>query len=276
MFIELLTILSVFCAFVKEYNYKVRVKGENMIKLAICDADMMARKNLKRLCEKYFEDKAIEYQIEQYSSGEELLTNVEADVLLLDVKLKRISGILVKEILEKIDADTRMLFVSENRNHMADAFGKNVYGYLVKPVKENVFFQKLNEMILDIHSESQYVFCKNGNEVVKVCFKDILYIEVAGRMTKVYVKQSGEIIQRYTTEMLLCRWEEVLPLERFVRVNKRQIVNLSYIVDIKNEIELINQIIIPIGAIYKERFGEKVNEFRGKRKDICRYTSRTN
>ena len=77
-----------------------------MINLAICDVDMMARKNIKIMCEKYFEDINVEYQIKQYSAGEDFLIEEASDILLLDVRLKRMNGILVKEILEKINADT--------------------------------------------------------------------------------------------------------------------------------------------------------------------------
>lgn len=245
-----------------------------MIKLAICDIDMMARKSIRLLCEAYFESKNLEYEIKQYSAGEDLLVEGYPDILLLDVRLKRISGILVKEILEKTNADTRILFVSENRNHMADAFGKGVYGYLVKPVKEALFCQKMDEMVSDIRAQSQCVFCKKGYEFYKVRFKDILYIEVSGRGTSIFVKSNDLELQQYATDITLARWEELLPEEQFAKANKRQIVNLLYVVDIKSEIELVNQIKIPIGVICKEKFGERYDEFKSRRKIIYRNAPR--
>ena len=246
-----------------------------MIKIAICDTDILFRKKLRSLCEAYFQEKELEYQIQQYSSGEEMLADNNPDILLMDVRLKRINGILVKEILEAINAETRVLFISENRNHMSDAFGKGVYGYLIKPLKEELFHQKMDAMLSDVHQQSQYVYCKEGCEIKKVFFKDILYIEVAGRMTNICVKGTENRLYCCTVSKALDQWEEVLPLEQFVRVNKRQIVNLAYIVDIKGEIELINFIKIPIGASYKDRVWEKNNEFKSRRNIIHKTASGT-
>ena len=246
-----------------------------MIRIAICDTDILFRKKLRLLCEAYFQEKELEYQIQQYSSGEEMLAESNPDILLMDVKLKRINGILVKEILEAINAETRVLFISENRNHMSDAFGKGVYGYLIKPLKEELFHQKMDAMLSDVYQQSQYTYCKEGCYIKKVFFKDILYIEVAGRMTNTCVKGTENKLYCCTASKSLCQWEEVLPSEQFVRVNKRQIVNLAYIVDIKSEIELINFIKIPIGARYKDSIWEKNNEFKSRRNIIYETASRT-
>ena len=246
-----------------------------MIRLAICDLDMMARKNVRLLCEEYFRSRDIEYEIRQYSSGEDFLIEDFSDILLLDVRLKRMNGILLKEVLEKMNADTRILFVCENRNFMADAFGKNVYGYLIKPLQKGVLNQKMDEMVLDICKQSQYIFCKGEDAFEKVWFKDILYIEVCGRRTNIFVKKKNVEMRRYFADINLARWEEMLPKDRFVRANKRQIVNLIYVIDIKNEIELINQITIPIGVICEKIFREKYNEFKSRRTNVYRTASKS-
>ena len=41
----------------------------------------------------------MKYQILEYASGEELLQDDYPDILLLDIEMKRINGILVKEIV---------------------------------------------------------------------------------------------------------------------------------------------------------------------------------
>lgn len=237
-----------------------------MIRLAICDADMMARRETRLLCERYFEKKGLEYEIEQYGAGEEILAEDNPDILLLDVRLKRINGIFVKEILEKLNADTRILFVAENRNYMADAFGKNVYGYLVKPLKTEVFFQKMDAIVADIKLQEQYVFGKRDEKIEKIFFKDIVYVEVRGRKTGIYVRKTGMEVVQYITDMPLSKWERLLPEEQYIRTSRSQIVNLMYVVDINREIALINGIKIPIGEIYQEGFLKKYDDIKQGRK----------
>ena len=244
-----------------------------MITLAICDGDMMARSKTRLLCEEYFKNKSIECQIKQYSAGEEFLVEEYTDILLLDVRLKRMNGILVKEVLEKTEADTRILFISENRNYMAESFGKNVYGYLIKPIKENVFARKMDEIMSDIYAQSQYVFCKKDYEIHKIRFKDILYVEVSGRKTSVFVRDKELGVQQYCADMVLATWGELLPKEQFVKANKRQIVNLAYVVDTKCDIEMVNEITISKGIICEKDFQEKYDEYKSGRTYLYRTAS---
>ncbi len=232
-----------------------------MIKVAICDMDICCRKKIRLLCEEFFAEKHLKYTISQYSSGEEMLSDEYPDILLLDVRLKRINGVLVKEILQKMCADTRIIFLAENRNFMSEAFGKNVFAFLMKPVKKEVLYAKLEEIIQDIEGQFQYAFCKDGADVVKVRFRDIVCLEVVGRMTKVYAKSSKEHVHIYTVERPLNKWEEVLPQELFIRTNRNHIINKLYVIDIKEKIELDYQIIIPIGTIYRDKVWEYFYEF---------------
>jgi hypothetical protein len=74
----------------------------------------------------------------------------------------------------------------------------------------------------------------------------------------------------FATDIPLSRWEDVILEENFCRVNKRQILNLKYVIDIKDEIELINQIKIPIGLVYKETLIKKYEECKTRRMRIYR------
>ena len=241
-----------------------------MITLAICDIDIRVRKNIRIICESYFESRGLEYQIVQYASGEEFLLNDSPDILIMDVMLKRMNGIFLKEILEQLHADTRILFVSENRNHMWEAFGKNVYGYLIKPLKEATFFQKMDDIVDDIQRQSKCVFLQKNYQFYKIWFKDIIYIEAGGRGTRVYTNNKDEEMKVFSTDISLSRWEKVILKENFCRVSKRHIINLKYIIDIKDEIELINQSKITIGLVYKEMLKEKYEECKIRRKSIHR------
>ena len=241
-----------------------------MITLAICDVDIRVRKSIRVVCERYFESRGLEYQIFQYAAGEELLLDDSPDILIMDVMLKRMSGIFLKEILEKLCADTRILYVSENRNHMSEAFGRNVYGYLIKPLKETLFIQKMDEIVEDILRQSQCVFLQKDYQFYKIWFKDILYIEVSGRGTRVYINSKDEQMKIFATDISISKWEEGISNENFCRVSKRIIVNLRYVIDIKDEIQLSNQVNIPIGLVYKEMLKKKYEECKLRRKNIHR------
>lgn len=240
-----------------------------MITVTICDSDIRIRKELTELCKKYFYKNKVEIHLRQCASGEEVLMSEPADILIIGIQMKKISGILVKEILGKMDVSTRIVFVAEDKKQMTEAFGKQVYGYLTLPMKEQKFYRLLDDMMSDIRQKTQYVYCKKENEIKKVRFKDLLYVEKQGRSTLAYVKEENPLICPYVSELPLVRWEELLPAERFIRVNKSQIVNLNYVVDINCVLVLKNEIKIKVGKNYKKKVWESVNEFKSGRTIVC-------
>ncbi len=239
-----------------------------MIRVAICDFDMRHRKHIKDVCEKCLEDLNVEYQMKQYSSGEEMLSEEYPEMLILGVKLKRISGIGLKEILEHMNAETRIVFVAENRNHMAEAFGRNVYGFLNYPIKEKAFYEIVERMVRDIQYQTQKIFCYQDGTGHTIYFKDIVYIEVAGRKTKVFVKKDKNQVHEFLVDKTLKNWEEVLPKDVFVKGNRRQLINLKYVVDINRQVTLINHITISIGNVYRNQMRERMNEYQSRRKRV--------
>lgn len=238
-----------------------------MITLAICDDKAAFRKNLIATCRSYFQTKGIEYQICEYASGEEFLMKKYPDILVLDVRMKRVSGILVKDILARMQAETKIIFVAENKNDITEAFGRNVYGYLIKPLKYNLFCKKMDEILEDIQAQDRYVYCKNDDRFEKVYYKNILYIESSGKATRLYVQGTGV---SKVSNLTIGKWEKLLDQYEFVRCSKKHIVNVLYVTDINHEIELVNQITIPLGTPYKKEFMEKYYADKSKRAVICR------
>ena len=241
-----------------------------MIKVAICCSGIQIRKKIAQLCEKIMVEFRTEFQVEHFSSGEELLVGDYPQVLILGVQLKRISGISVKEILEKVGANTKIIFVAENRNFMSEAFGKNVYGFFTIPLKEEMFCEILRKIIQDVIHQSYYVFCMRDSEIHKVYLKDIVYMEVCGRKTKIYVREDKGKLTEYVSEKSLRQLEEELDSKQVIRANRYQIVNAKYIVDINRQMELENQITISIGKAYKDKIKEKMYEYRFARERIHR------
>ena len=243
-----------------------------MITLAVCDNELIFRKNVMAICRSYFEASGILYEISEYASGEEFLVEKYPDILILNVKLKRLSGILVKDILTKMKAETRIIFVSKDKNAITEAFGRNVYGYLIKPLKYDAFCKKLDEIVKDIQEKENYVFCKHDDKFEKIYYKNILYIETATRSTKVYT-QNGNGFRR--SELTLTQWEKILENHGFVRCSRKYIINIHYVVDINHEIKLPGQITIPLGVPYKDVVMEKYYADRSDRAILYGYTQRT-
>ena len=114
--------------------------------LAICDDEVYWQKELFKYCKVIEEKKKIKFTYHFFSSGEELLEFKEhLDILLLDEEMKKISGQMIKEHFESINRDTMIIFVTTHNEIIYDSFGKNVYGFLEKPIVEKNFFTIYNK-----------------------------------------------------------------------------------------------------------------------------------
>lgn len=225
-----------------------------MITVAICDDEIRFRKNILQCCRRYFEEKQIEFEITEYDSGENFLKANHPDILLLDITMRRVSGFMVREILAKTHAKSRIIFFAENKNFVTEAFGKNVFGYLIKPVRYQMFCSKMNEVVEDILESEQYVYCKNGKEIERVYIKSILYIESFGRYTKVYVQGADGY---RVSDKGVCKWRELLCEVQFASCNRLQMVNLCFVKKVTEDIELVNGAHIPLSKCFEEEFQKK-------------------
>lgn len=109
-----------------------------MIKIAVCDDEILIRKELKNLINKQFH----EVEVSEFSSGREFLESKERyDITFLDIAMEGLSGIEVAKCIrrkQEMERDNKdiIIFVTGYRDYMEDAFDVNAYHYLVKPINE--------------------------------------------------------------------------------------------------------------------------------------------
>lgn len=234
-----------------------------MIKIAICDTSEHNRKLISDFCNIYLKNEFIKYQIQEYAYGETMLAESFPDVLFLDTDIKHIDGILIKEILYKMKADTKIVFVSNEMEKMPEAFGKNVYAFLSKPPKYVEFEKNMLSIISDIGEQRNVIFCKNNTNIEKIYLRDVLYIKAYGRYTKIYIY--GEKNYKLSDKSF---GEWYLDTERteFVSCHRSYLVNLFYVRNVQKEVELINGVHIPIGEKKREEFYDSYQEYMSCKK----------
>lgn len=222
-----------------------------MIKIAICDTSANHRKLISDFCDMYLENKILKYQVQEYASGESLLAEDFPDVLFLDTTLKNIDGILIKELLYRMRADTRIVFVSDEKEKMLDAFGKNVYAFLPKSIEYLEFRKNMWLIMRDVFEQRNRVFCKNQNGMEPIYLQDIVYIKAYGRYTKIFI--CGEKNYRLSDKSF-GEWYINAENTHFAICHRSYLVNLFYIKKVEKEVELINGEHIPIGEKKRKEF----------------------
>ncbi|MBR4026548.1 MAG: response regulator transcription factor [Lachnospiraceae bacterium] len=229
-----------------------------MVKIAVCDDDKEFRKLIVTYCNKYLFAKHTKYEILEYASGEELLKDDYPDILLLDIEMKKISGILVKEILEKMEAETRIIFVTNHLENMPEAFGRGVFGFLHKPIKYDNFCKSFSVVYEDVLNKSCYVFIGNALYNEKIYVKDIVYIEACDKYVKIYIR--GRTEYKFSNRGL-GEWGKELECLNFIRCHRSFIVNCAYIAGIKQDIELDCKKHIPVSRKLKREIKERYKQY---------------
>ena len=232
------------------------------IRIAICDGIKRDRDQIIRFCRTYLCDKKIEYEIKEYASGETLLVEVFPDVLFLDMDVSCIDGILIKEILHKMHAQTKIVFVSSQKHRMQEAFGKNVYAFMEKPICYSVFYEKMSSVFNDVLEEKNTIFCKNNQSIEKVYLRDVVYIKAYGRYTKLFINKDGEY---RISDRSFSEWYLEMENCEFLCCHRSYLVNLLYIKCIAKEIELVNGWKIPFGPKKKTEFLESYKAYIRRR-----------
>lgn len=229
-----------------------------MLKIAICDTSKSNRNLISGFCNKFFRNKVINYKIQEYTSGETLLAEVFPDILFLDTALVEMDGILVKDILGKMHANTKIVFVSNQLEKMSQAFGKNVYGFEKKPMKYEKFYEFMTSILSDIDEERDCIFCKHNREIERIFLKDILYVRAYGKYTKVYLygRKNYRLCDRCFGE-----WYLEMENREFLCCHRSYLVNLCFIKNIRNKIELINGEEIPLSEKKKKEFWDSYKAY---------------
>ena len=225
-----------------------------MIKSIIVEDELMARKSLRRFCEKIEEIDIVE-EFENGESALEYLSESQVDLIFLDIEMPGCSGL---ELLESLPVLPQIIFTTSNKEYAFEAFEYDVTDFLKKPIS----FARLQTAIekakkiaiaLDGNSDAGDVYVKDKGKLIRLQYEDIFYIENAGDYAKV---NTGS--KNYIVHGTIKGFEKKLPSNLFVRVHRSYIINLNKIVDIEENSVVIDKKVVPISRAQKPILMERI------------------
>lgn len=200
-----------------------------MMKAIIIDDERLARKEMRRLLAE-FASITIACEAENLAEAIVLIGIEKPDIVFLDIQLSGESGF---DLLERVEHDFKLIFVTAFDAYAVRAFEVNAIDYLLKPVnperlakaidrlaEETPVARPVNPLEFD-----DRIFLELGARslFLKVC--DISHIIAAGDYSEVFTRDK----RKYLVEKPLREWEERLPEKHFLRIHRQAIVNLEEI-----------------------------------------------
>ncbi|GAF03901.1 LytR/AlgR family response regulator transcription factor [Saccharicrinis fermentans] len=229
----------------------------------IIDDDKLSTKIIAEFVEKTDELNLIE-TYESAVDGINYLNgkhNAQIDILFLDIEMPEMTGI---DVLKTLNILPQVIIYSSQEKYALESYEYNVTDYLLKPVTYPRFLKAINkvkeknEKSEDLTKNSTEIFIKNNSSLVRVKYEDILWIEALENYVVV-----NTFRDKYTIHFTMKAISDKMPSDKFVRVHRSFIVNLSKIKVIEDNSVVIKtesgSKVIPIGKSYKDQLMNDIN-----------------
>ncbi len=202
----------------------------------------------------------------------EMIRKEDVDLLFLDIQMPQITGI---DFLKTLSNPPMVIFTTAYSNYALEGFELNALDYLLKPISLDRFMKAVNKALeqYDLtHGDAvsgsgnattseDFFFVKADKKLVKVRYKDILYIEGLKDYVIIRLKE-GRVITLQTMKSL----EAKLPSKYFKRIHRSYIVGLDKInALVGNMVEVTEKgqtKTLPVGKNYRDDLLQLVNKKR--------------
>jgi len=229
------------------------------VKCLIVDDNTMARTVLRNMVKQIRELEICG----EYAAAIDAFNHLQkesVDLLLLDVEMPGMSGL---ELIESLSNPPLVILITAKTDYAVQGFQLQVVDYLVKPITLPRLLQAVNRAeewkLSDSKSiqsaeSKNYFFARINNQLIRIDWDDILFLQAMGDY--VVIVTPGKKMPVHSTLKAL---EKKIPENRFTRVHRSYIVQVSKIVNLEENSIQINEHLIPVSERYKSELMEKMN-----------------
>lgn len=203
-----------------------------LYRIAICDDEISQIKNISDYLTRFSIKTDTEFQIERFTSGNELLKKYyneksPFDILFLDMEMPGRNGIETAEEIRRIpDRNVLIAFITSYPEYMQDSFDVQASQYFTKPVSYELFEQKLEKMldyINGLETNITVLSQKSGETILYL--DDIICIEANKNSNLIITTQNEEIVIKGKIN----NYEKELANKYFISIHRSCLANMKYI-----------------------------------------------
>lgn len=235
------------------------------LNIAICD-DSFAIEQIQSHLQTFQIENNMDFHITAFSQEKDLLDAHSASnsyhVIFLDIEMPELNGLeIAKEIRERADYNTKIVFVSNYLEYMQDSFDVQAFHYLEKPLEYETMDKLLTQIIKQYKEDfSHTLLLPHDNIEELVLLKNIIYIEAVKKQknTLKFVLQNKTIYVKDTLKNYISSLQKYT----FAVPHRGYIVNLSHIQFFKSDtVILSNKESIPLSRRSKKTFRILFSEY---------------
>lgn len=230
--------------------------------IAICDDETEYANDIRVHLNQYSSEHGLTFDIYDFNSGEEILaSNTVFDIAFLDIEMDGINGIEVGRELQKANPDLVLIYVTAYNHYLDDALDLGITRFFDKPIDSQRFYEGMDKAISKIDNTELRFYLKDSNKgVVTVRSKDIIFVEIIGRKTKIHTKS-----HEYLSKDGIKVWKARLNKSYFEIPHNSYIINTNFITYYcKDYVMLDYKYNIPIAFSKRSEFKRKFMKLMGE------------
>ena len=241
-----------------------------MIKCIAIDDEPLALKKLVTYIKKipYLELVA---ECRSAIEAQQVIDQQQVEAIFLDINMPDLNGLDFAKSLEK---DQRrgpvMVFTTAYSEYAIEGYKANGVGYLLKPYSFEEFEEAAQKVrdICEIRQQSttevsaeidnDVIYVKSDYRIVRISINNIRYIEAMSEYLRITCDDRDKPV---IVLLSMKKIEEHLPDNKFMRIHRSHIINLSKISEVKkNHVVIEGGFSLPIGDNYKDAFMNYLNK----------------
>lgn len=195
-------------------------------KIAVCDDSAGDREYITALARQWAERSGHLLELSQFVSAENFLFEYSGksdyDILLLDIEMGEMDGVELAKRLRRENEILQIVFVTGYDHYISEGYEVAALHYLMKPVKEDKLLAVLDRAADRLRKAERVLTLESGGEMVRIPLRQIRYVDVRLNYATIHAQKD------YTVKKPLGEIAAALD-ERFYRVGRSAIVNLTYV-----------------------------------------------
>lgn len=151
----------------------------------------------------------------------------ELDILLTNIVMGEFNGIQLMRIVQERLPEIEILFVSQYKELVFDAYAVRHAAFIPAPIEAQYFYQGMDRAVKNLERRHKaYLTLSSRGIISRIDLDDILYMESNLKQLCVHTRRGAQEFPR--------QLESVKPLldHRFVQCHKSFIVNMDHVADL--------------------------------------------
>lgn len=205
------------------------------MKITICDDNKEDLLKIEKLLLAYQErNPRPELVVEKYTDAlllyQEMQEKEPADIYILDLLMDGKTGIDLGLEMRRSGGESEIIYITSSDDFALDAYGVHAIRYLLKPVREEDFFEALDQAIACVRSREQAFFLvKTRDGLESAAYSQIEYVESNARTLVVHQADGRYIRSIFIRKSFDDEVRSLVKDRCFVQVHKSFVINLKYV-----------------------------------------------